>query len=142
MNDVVRLTIQVIVSLGIIYGGLWWMWRLPGKPILDSAAAPILALGSVWLGLGAVGTAIWLWWTSVPDVWVVIVVGLYSAALATGGFCLWIYRATPAESMTDEILMQRLQARVGIALGLLAVALWYVFILTHKTVLTPVGPGG
>ena len=139
MSEELRLTIQVAVSLAIIFGVLWWMWRMRGEAVTDSAAAPVLAFASVWFGVAAVGIDIWLWFTRNPDAWVVVEVIAFSATLATSLLSLWIYRYTPAEQMSDEILMQRLQARVGLTLGLLAVLGWYVFVLTNKQVFTPVG---
>lgn len=140
MNEAVRLTIQVIISLAIIYAGIWGMFRIPGKPVLDSAAAPILAFSSVWVGMVSIITAIYLWITAIPDIWVVVVVIAYSAAISIAGFCMWIYRHTPPSQFTEPIHLQRLQARVGIMLGMISVVLWYIFILTHKQILTPTGP--
>ncbi len=131
ISDTLRLSIQVTVSIAFIIGVSWYLWRLPGEAVTESAAAPLLAFASAWLGLIAVGAGAAQWWVSDPDRWVVLVVLLYAAAISTGGFALWTYRHTPASQMTEPIQMQRFQARAGIVLGFLAVVLWYVFILTH-----------
>lgn len=134
-----RLTIQVVVSAGIIYGVIWWVFRMPGEAVVDSAAAPILAFCSVWVGLLSVVVGGWLWVTSKEDVWVPVHVVIWSIAITMAAFSLWIYRHTPGEQMTEPIQMQRAQARVGLILGLVGVVLWYVFVVTHKQVFTPIG---
>lgn len=139
MDDGLRLTIQVLGSLVVIFGVLWVMWRRPGPEVPDSPAAAVLAFASVWTSLAAIGVCIWLWWTGKPDAWVVVSALLWSAGLALGGYALWTYRHKPADQMPEELLTQRLQARVGIVLGLIAVMLWYIFVLTHKAILTPIG---
>lgn len=139
MSIELQLTLKVVASLAFIFFVLWCMWRIKGEPVTDSPAAPILALASTWAGLASVATAIWLWITSQPDIWVVIDVIFWAAAISSGGLAMWVYRHTPPTQMTEPIQMQRMQARVGIGLGLAAVALWYVFILSHKPILTPTG---
>jgi len=139
MGEGLRLTIQVIISALIIFGVLWWMWRIPGKPVTDSAAAPVLALGSVWAGLASVIVGGWLWLASYQEIWVLIHVVTWSLALTLSGLALWIYRHTPPEQMPEEVFLQRTQARIGLAFGLLSVMLWYLFVLTHKPPLTPIG---
>jgi len=141
MNEEVRLTIQVLISAGIIYGVIWWMWRIKGEPIVDSAAAPVLAFASVWAGLASVVVGGYLWFASAAacDWWVPIHVGVWSLAICFSGLSMWIYRQTPAEQMSEPIQLQRAQARIGLILGLVGVVLWYVFVLTHKAPLTPIG---
>ena len=139
MSIEVQLTLKVLASIAFIFFVLWCMWRVKGDPVTDSAAAPILALASSWAGLASVATAGWLWISKQPDIWVVIDVIFWAAAISTGGLAMWVYRFTPAEQMTEPIQMQRMQARVGIGLGLAAVTLWYVFVLSHKSILTPTG---
>lgn len=129
MEADVRLTFQVLVSLGIILGVVWWVWRLPGSPVTDSASAPYLALGSVWIGLAAVLHNIRLWLDPLAPVVIATGVILYALAITAGYFALWTYRATPPEMMFEPIVLQRQQARMGIGLGLLAVALWYLILL-------------
>lgn len=136
MSDEIRLTIQVVISLGIIFGVLWWMWRLPGEAAPGSTLAAALAFCSVWIGVGAVVVAGWLWWTSRPQLWAVVTVLIWAAALSTGLLALWTYRHTPIEQMPEEVLLQRLQARVGIGLGLVAVALWYAFMISRFSTLS------
>lgn len=138
-NEAVRLTIQVILSIAFIFGVLWIMFRVKGEPVTDSSAAPLLAFTSIWLGVAAIALGIILWWAANPDPWVVVTVLAYAGAISIGGLALWIYRHTPPEMTTEPIRMQKLQARIGIAMGLTAVALWYVFIFTHKPILTPTG---
>lgn len=142
MSDEIRLTIQVIVSLAIIFGVLWWMWRLPGEPGAASHWSSVLSFCSAWLGLAAVGVGVWLWWTVRPERWAVAAVLVWAAALATGLLALWTWRRTPAERLPEEVLLQRLQARVGVGLGLLAVALWYAFMITHLAALRAMPEGG
>ena len=137
MPDNIRLTLQVLGSLAIIFGALWWMWRLPGEAVTASAAATVLAFGSAWLGVVSVGFAAGLGLLHDAEWPVAVSVALWAAALATGGLTLWVYRRTPAEQMSEAVLMQRLQARVGIILGLLAVGLWYAFVITHAANLPP-----
>ncbi len=139
MSESVRLTIQVIVSLAIIYAGFWWMWRIPGKPVMDSAAAPLLAFASVWTGLASVVMGATLWWVEKPDLWVPIHVLIWAFSMSLAGLALWTYRHTPPEQRNESIQLQCLQARIGLIFSLLAVVLWYAFILTHKAPLTPIG---
>lgn len=139
MSEAMRLTIQVALSFTLIFGVIWWMWRIPGKPVLDSALAPFLALLSIWVSMGSVITGIWLWFVENPDKWVVIDVFIWAAGLSMAILALWIYRHTPAEQTPEPIHMQRLQARLGLILGVLGVGLWYAFIMIHKTPFTPIG---
>ena len=143
MTDELRLTIQVIVSLMIIFGVLWWMWRIPGEPVTASLAATTLSFASVWLGVASVGVAMWLWWTSQPQMWAITSVLMWAATLTSGLLALWTYRHTPVDRLPEEVLLQRLQARVGVGLGLLAIFLWYIFIIVRFSSLTfaPSGDG-
>ncbi|MBL1217642.1 MAG: hypothetical protein D8M59_09115 [Planctomycetes bacterium] len=138
-SEAVRLTIQVVLSVTFILGVLWVMFRVRGEPVTDHPAAPLLAFASIWLGVSAIGLGIFLWFTTNPDPWVVTTVLAYAAAISTGTLSLWVYRNTPPEMTSEPIQMQKQQARIGIALGLTSVALWYTFILTHKPILTPTG---
>lgn len=124
------MTLLVLGSLLIIFGGLWWMFRIPGEAVIESASAPILAFVSVWLGVAAAGQGAWMWIRNHPELLISTAI-TYAAALSTAGWALWTYRHTPPDQMTEEIQLQRLQSRVGIALGLVAVFLWYTFIFTH-----------
>jgi len=136
MTDEIRLTIQVIVSLMIIFGVLWWMWRIPGEPVTASLAATTLSFASVWLGVASVLIALWLWWTSQPQLWAITSVLIWAAALSSGLLALWTYRHTPVDRMPQEVLLQRFQARVGVGLGLVAVTLWYIFMISRFASLT------
>lgn len=136
MSDEIRLSLQVIGSLVIIFGVLWWMWRIPGEAESGSLAAAVLAFCSVWIGLVAIGVAGWLWWSANPGPWAVASVLVWAAGLSCGLLALWTYRHTPASAMSEEVLLQRLQARVGVALGLVAVAMWYVFMIVRLSTLT------
>lgn len=133
-----ELSLQLVVSALIVLGVLWFMWRLPrrGEPLFPWA--PPLAIISVWGGLLALAGSALLWLLPYPDRWVVLLfLILDPAAIATGTLVLWIYRGH--EGTWETIALQRLQARVGIALGLLAVAVGYLYVLSHKTPMTPVG---
>ncbi len=123
-EEAVRLTIQVLVSAGVIYAVIWWVFRMPGEAVTDSAAAPILAFTSVWVGLFSILAGGWLWFTDRKDVWVPVHVLVWSLAITLAAFCLWIYRHTPAEQMTEPIQLQRAQARIGLFFGLIAVVMW------------------
>ena len=143
MSDRLLVTIEVIVSGLIVAGVLWYMWRLPPGGESVRGAAPFLALGSVWLGLTALIASLALWWVAVPDNWLtVIFLVLDPAAIGTGVLVLWANRpqlgVQPVQTLA-AISQQRLQAWVGIAMGLIAVAVGYAFVMTHKTVFTPVG---
>jgi len=109
MTDELRLTIQVIVSLMIIFGVLWWMWRIPGEPVTASLAATTLSFASVWLGVASGGVAMWLWWPSQPQMWAITSVLMWAATLTSGLLALWTYRHTPVDRLPEEVLLQRLQ---------------------------------
>lgn len=132
------LAIQLLISALIILGVLWFMWKLPRRGEALFGWAPPLALLSAWLGLAGVATSLLLWLLPTPDRWIAVVFLLLDpAALAAGILVLWIYRGM--DSHTEAVAMQRIQAKVGIGLGLLAVAIGYAFVMTHKAVFTPVG---
>ncbi len=140
MNDeTIRLTIQVLASAAVIYAVIWWVFRMPGPAVTNSAAAPVLAFCSVWVGLLSVVVGAWLWFTAKEDIWVPVHVVIWSLAITLAAFSLWIYRHTPAQQMTEPIQLQRAQARTGLILGLIAVVIWYIFVISHKQPLTPIG---
>jgi len=135
-----QLWIQVIVSCLIVAGVLWFMWRLPLGGEALFGVAPIMALGSIWAGLGAAVISAVLWWVAIPDSWLVAVLLLLDpGAIAGGVLVLWIYRGpSQLEEGSGESAVIR-QAWMGISLGLVAVVLGYVFVMTHKQPFTPVG---
>lgn len=133
-----RLTLQVILSGLLVITVLWFMWKLPRKNNGHFDWAPPLALLSAWGGaLSAIASGL-LWVVQFPDSWLVLVLlVLDPGAIGAGALVLWIYRGN--EATHESIHLHRLQARVGIVLGLLAVTLGYVFVMTNKMILTPVG---
>lgn len=133
-----QLWAQVTASYALVAVVLWFMWRLPRRGESLFGIAPVMALGSAWLGLGAVTASVLLWWVALPD-WLLAVVMLLldPGAIALGVLVLWIYRGK--DSTAAAITQQRLQAKTGIALGLSAVIVGYVFVMTHKPLFTPVG---
>ncbi len=139
MTEEVRLTLQVVVSAIFIFVVLVGVWRIPGAAVLDSALAPVLAFSSVWVGLASVVVGGYLWFAGNADAWVFVHVLVWAAAITLGSLALWIYRHTPAEQMTEPIQMQRGQARVGLFFGVMAVVLWYIFVITHAGAVTPGG---
>jgi predicted membrane protein len=116
------------------------MFRMPGSSDnLLGWGAP-LALVSVWAGLAAVVLSVQLWFIQYRDIWVTVAfLILDPGTLAAGVLVLWIHRRREAD---EAVRMQRLQAMVGIALGLAAVAVGYLFVLGHKSPFTPVGDAG
>jgi len=62
-------------------------------------------------------------------------------SIAAGTLVFWIYRGfgQASDSQAATVDLQRFQARVGLAMGLLAVAIGYVYVMTHKQPFTPVG---
>jgi len=135
MSEKLRVTLQVIASAALVAVVLWAMWRMPRRSDRAFAYAPPLALLSAWLGLAAVAASAALWFVSAADAWIVVVMLLLNpAALAAGILVLWIYRRHATQEAT--IVAQRVQARVGIGLGCAAVALSYVFVMTHRTPFT------
>ena len=132
------LLVQVTASLLLLAGVLFFMWRLPKRSGAHFRWAPPLALLSPWAGLAAVLASALLWVVSQPDPWVAaVLLVLGPLSIGTGILVLWMYRRI--DDPPPAALLHRLQARVGIGLGLLAVALGYAFVLTHKTPFTPVG---
>jgi len=137
-----RLFIQVVVSCLIVVGVLWFMWRLPRRSESLYPYAPILSLGSVWMGLLAVVGSALLWWVGFPDqLLVVVMLILDPGSISAGVLVLWIYRgAHSMDSQSQDTNRQhRQQACVGIVMGLIAVVLGYVYVMTHKRLFTPVG---
>ena len=135
---VTQLTVQLLVSALIVIAVLWFMWRLPRDGERFFAWAPPLALISAWGGLVGLIYSGLLWVLPFPDRWLVLVfLILDPMAIGAGTLVLWIYRGHEATS--DTIDAQALQARVGIGLGLVAVAIGYFFVLTSKAPMTPVG---
>lgn len=124
------LTLQVLGSLALIAAVVWFVFKLPGGGEALLGWASPLALFSAWAGLLGLGLTVLLWVLPWPDYWLVAAfLGFYPAALASGVLVLWLYReeTSPAEGVEAQLL----QARVGIALALFAVALGYVFVFTH-----------
>jgi hypothetical protein len=127
-----RLTLQLIVSAALVFGVLFFMWRLPKAGERFFAWAPPLALLSAWGGLVAVIGSGLLWVLPNPDTWVTLLfLVLDPLAIAAGVLVMWIYRGHAEQQGTIEA--QQMQAKVGVALGLIAVVLGYVFVMTHRT---------
>ncbi len=145
MSPVWRTALQVGGALLLVAAVLWWMWRLPR----DESPAPMwaawLGLVSPWAGIAAVMTSLLAWWSSAADVLLsASLLALDPLAVGTGVLVLWTQRrgGGVAERVGEDARargLQRVQACVGIGLGLLAVALGYTYALTHKTPFTPVG---
>lgn len=133
-----RVALQVAASALLVAVVLWWMWRLPRKNETLFAWAPPLGLLSAWCGVVAlIGTAL-LWAAAQPDRWIAMLfLVIDPAAVASGTLVLWIYR--DFETDLETVALQRMQAKVGIVVGIAAVALGYLFVMTHKTPFTPVG---
>ncbi len=131
------LLLKVSASLALVAVVLWWMWRRPVRESLY-AWAPGLALSSAWLGLISAALSAALWVLPYPDRWVTALFLLIDpAAGACAILTFWILREQPHDNAPAQA--QRLQATVGLALTLLAVALGYAFVLTSKAPFTPVG---
>jgi len=136
-----QLTLQVVISGLIVLAVLWFMWRIPRKNDTFFTWAPPLAFMSPWAGLAALIGSATLWALSAnhaDQTVVILFLGLDPGAIATGVLVLWIYRDYESDEKT--IQMQRTQAWTGIALGIAAVVVGYIFVMTHKTPFTPVGP--
>jgi hypothetical protein len=132
------LTIQLLVSAAIVLAVLWFMWRLPRDTESLWGWGPPLALLGPWSGLAAVIISTLLWRADKPDAWLPIVfLILDPVSIGSGVLVLWLYRGRPTTEQTVQ--MQRLQAKAAITLGLLAVAIGYAYVMTHKTPFTPVG---
>ena len=114
-----RVAMQVGASVLLVAVVLYFMWRMPRRGDALAGWAPPLAFMSAWSGLLAVVFSALLWVLPYP--------------------VLWIHRGATASEPVD---MQRLQARVGVALGAVAVAIGYVYVMTHKTIGTAPGAAG
>ena len=132
------LWLQVGLSFFVCGVVIFLMWRIPrrGDALFDWA--PPLALISVWAGLIALCASATLWVLSAPDPWIASgLLFLDPGAIGAGVLVLWIYRRY--DSVEHTVGYQILQAKVGITLGLVAVAMGYLFIFTHKPPGTVVG---
>ena len=124
------LWLQVGLSFFVCGVVIFLMWRIPrrGDALFDWA--PPLALISGWAGLIALWASATLWVLSAPDPWIAsVLLFLDPGAIGAGVLVLWIYRRY--DSVEHTVGYQILQAKVGIALGLVAVAMGYLFIFTH-----------
>ena len=133
---------QVIGSCLIVVGVLWLMWRSPRRDESLFELAPYISFGSVWAGLLAVVLSFSLWWVTFPDALLTLVLLLLDPIAIAGGIgVLWIYRNEvphdPLQAIT--IRQHRSQACVAVGMGLLAVTLGYLYVMTHKQLFTPVG---
>ena len=125
------LWLQVALSFLLVAVVLFFMWRLPRRGESFFGWAPPLALVSAWTGLIAVICAVVTWFVSRPDPLIAAsFLFVDPVAIAMGALVLWIYRGY--ESPEQTISEQRIQATVGIALGILAVVVGYVFVFVHK----------
>jgi len=132
------LTLQVLASAALVIAVFYWMWRLPQTGEKYFGWAPPLALASVWLGLAAVIASALLWFLPYPDQWVAATfLVLDPGAIGAGALVLWIYRGH--ENTEPTIDIQRLQAKVGITLGIAAVILGYIYVMTTKPPGTAIG---
>ena len=132
------LSLQVVLSALLVVLVLWWMWRLPQREGAFFNWAPLLALGSVWGGVAGTVLSGLLWLTSSPDRWVVVLFLVIDPfGIAAGVLTIWIYRGHGSDEQT--IYLQQMQARIGITLGLIAVTIGYIYVITHKAPFTPVG---
>ncbi len=132
------LTLQVVASALLVIAVFYWMWRLPATGERFYGWAPPLALASVWLGLAALVLSLLLWVLPYPDNWVATTfLVLDPGAIGAGALVLWIYRGSDDGEAT--IAIQRLQAKVGISLGTLAVIAGYIFVMMNKTPGTTIG---
>ena len=133
------LFLQVVISLLVVTGVIGLMWRMPNPQGALLGWAPPLALVSPWVGLVSAMGAGLLWWLPNPDAGLPVVLLLLTpGALACGVLVLWLYRGKC--DLPETVRLQRMQAKVGIVLGLVGVALAYAFVLTHKKPFTPIGP--
>lgn len=133
-----QLALQLVISALIVIGVLLYMWRMPRNGERYFGWAPWLALGSTWVGVLAVVVSALLWVLPWPDRWVsVTFLALDPLAIGTGVLVLWIYRGHAGKLPT--ITAQILQSKVGIALGLAAVTIGYLYVMTHKVIGSPVG---
>jgi len=125
-------------SLLLVVAVVWWMWRLPRASDALLGWGPALALFSTWTGLMAVVSSFALWVVPSPDRWLpAILMLLDPACCAAGVLVLWLYRGYEGQEAT--VSYQRLQAKVGIGLGIAAIAVGYLYVMTHKTPFTMIG---
>ena len=125
------LWLKVALSFLLVAIVIWWMWRLPRRGESYFNWAPALALLSVWMGLIALVVSLGLWVVAWPDpVIAAVFLALDPVALTTGTLVLWIYRHY--ETTEPTVSNQKLQARVGLTMGFLAVAAGYLFVMTYK----------
>lgn len=137
---------RLTASAALVVGVLWFMWRLPRRGLNTlTTTGPVLALGGVWLGVASVAASAGLWWSGRPD-WLVTVTFLLldPVTIAAGVLVLWLQRGAAEtvgqdRAMLEAVARQRQQAWLAIALGVVAVVLGYVFVMTHKQPFTPVG---
>lgn len=146
MPPATRTGLQVAGALLLVAAVLWWMWRLPrrgqtGAGDVPPASAAWLALLSPWAGLAALATAALAWLIAWADLLLTVtLLALSPLAVGAGVLVLWVHRgASPGDEHAAARSSQRLQAWVGLVLGLAAVAIAYAFALTHKMPFTPVG---
>ena len=133
-----RIALQLILSALIVVAVIWTIFRIPREGQALFGWAPRMALLSVWTSLAAVVLAGATWLLPAADVWIALsLLVVDPASLAAGVGVLWIYRGLVTDQPT--VTMQRLQAKLGILLGLVAVAIGYSYVLTHKAPFTPVG---
>ncbi len=135
--------LQVGASLLLVAAVLWYMWRLPRRGDGLFAWAPTLGLMSAWSGLLSLLATGCLWLLPEPDLFLPpVFLVLYPVAVGAGILVLWIYRPPLPPTVGEDaaaLTAHRMQAWVGITLGLLATALGYLFVMTHKTPFTPIG---
>ena len=126
-----HISLKLALSALLVAAVLVFMWRIPRRDESYFNWAPPLALISAWLGLIALAVSLLLWLLPRPGpVIALLLLVLDPAAVCAGTLVLWIYRGY--ESSQDTIGRQKLQARVGIVLGIAAVAAGYTFIFWHK----------
>ena len=128
-----QLYLELAASAALVAAVLFGMWRLPRSERFY-AWGPPLALISAWMGLFAVLGSAMLWLVSVPDVAITLMFLLLDpAAIAAGVLVLWIYRGHQSGNApgAQTIEMQLLQSRVGVGLGVFAVAIGYIFVFWH-----------
>lgn len=137
---------QLLASAILVAAVLFFMWRLPpaGEGLLPWA--PPLALLSAWSGLIALVVSLALWILPYPDRWLTaLFLALDPAAVGSGTLVLWLYRGhrhtgeQDGAGPADPAAAHRMQAKVGLSLGLAAIVAGYIFVMTHKTPFTPVG---
>ncbi|MBI1338546.1 MAG: hypothetical protein GC164_16505 [Phycisphaera sp.] len=130
--------VQVGSSVLLVAAVLFFMWKMRTDGQAYYPWGPPTALCSAWLGLVALLLSVLLWWLPRADLWLAaLLLILDPVSIGSGVLVLWMYRRE--KQPDDTIVLQRVQGKVGIALGVLAVVLNYVFVMTHKTPFTPVG---